>query len=112
MCQFCTELQELDNKYIFTNNYLKDAQNFNVKYKELLQTNTNYNYTKLQNIDSEDKIIHLLSFAYNVKQTIHLNKDKNLLKTNNEIEFPNQKIILLNNIRVKSGLLLFLKKFH
>ncbi|RIB06723.1 hypothetical protein C2G38_2216342 [Gigaspora rosea] len=50
MCQFCIELQELDNKYIFTKNYLKDAQNFN--------------------------------------QTIHLNEDKNLLKTDNEIEFP------------------------
>ena len=42
MCQFCIDLQELDNNYIYNDNYLKDAQDFNIKYKETLKTNTNY----------------------------------------------------------------------
>ncbi|RIB17236.1 hypothetical protein C2G38_2187866 [Gigaspora rosea] len=75
MYQFCINLQKLENKYIFNDDYLKDAQDFNVKYKETLKTNTNYNYAKLQNIDSEDKIISLLSFAYNIKEVIHFNKE-------------------------------------
>ncbi|KAF0392027.1 hypothetical protein F8M41_010666 [Gigaspora margarita] len=76
MCQFCNDLQELENKYFFTDDYLKDSQKFNDKYKESLNTNTIYVYTKLKNIDTEKKIIQLLSIAYDVKQLIHLNEDK------------------------------------
>ncbi|RIB05390.1 hypothetical protein C2G38_2280839 [Gigaspora rosea] len=78
MYQFCIDLQELDNNYIYNNDYLKDAQDFNIKYKETLKTNTNYNYAKLQNINSEDKTVHLLSFAYNIKEIIHFNKEKKM----------------------------------
>ncbi|KAF0444375.1 hypothetical protein F8M41_003479 [Gigaspora margarita] len=75
MCQFCIDLRELENEYILTSNYLKDAQDFNVKYKKTLKMNANYNYSILQNIDSEDKTLNLLGIAYNMKQIIHFNDD-------------------------------------
>ncbi|CAG8814411.1 20240_t:CDS:2 [Gigaspora margarita] len=37
--------------------------------------NTNYNYSKLQNIDSENKTLNLLGIAYNMKQIIYFNDD-------------------------------------
>ncbi|CAG8482659.1 9149_t:CDS:2 [Gigaspora margarita] len=48
-----------------------DAQKFNNKYAETLKLITNYNYSKMKNIDSEEKIIQLLSFTSTIKKFLH-----------------------------------------
>ncbi|CAG8543145.1 14728_t:CDS:2 [Gigaspora margarita] len=62
-----------------------------MEYQIIYPSNASYttnqkNYAKLQNINSEDKTIYLLSIAYNIKQLIHLN-DKFFEVNNSNLQF-------------------------
>ncbi|CAG8835187.1 1092_t:CDS:1 [Gigaspora margarita] len=79
MCQFCNDLRKLQDTFTNDNDYLKYAQEFNIKHKELLKNDENY--TNLENIDLDEKIIDLISIAYNLKRfLLHTKKEVFLLK--------------------------------
>ncbi|CAG8834116.1 18088_t:CDS:1, partial [Gigaspora margarita] len=64
MCQFCDDFNQFRNTYLFTT--LEEAQQFNIKHKELLKTIPKYNQIIINGsidiINSQTKVTYLLYF--------------------------------------------------
>ena len=74
MCnhQYCIDYQKIYNHFIHVDDYdFNLFQKFNTKYQETLHLIIEYNYLKLKIVNTEKKIIQLLSIAKKISKKLH-----------------------------------------